>query len=137
MAPTRLDSIADLESFFDLFGQGQTNNGVWLEGASGTTGSSDTGPGTNSSGPYVYSESSGSNPNANSLLDVNAATMSAWTGSGRILSLRASIAGEFSVTGGISVQGRISNSDAFNQIELLEGWAYEANRVCSGRNAYG
>ena len=38
--------------------------------------------------------------------------MAAWTGADRILSLRASIAGEFSTDtdSGLSVQGRVSNT---------------------------
>ena len=129
MAPTRLDSIADLESFFDRIDLVSDDSGEWFLRIAGSTPSGSTGPGINSGGPYVYSETSGGNSTSipiNSALTVNTATMSAWVGSGRILSLRASIAGAFinTTTPGLSVQGRVSNADNFAEIELLEGWSF-------------
>ena len=135
MAPTRLDSIADLDSFFDR--ASANARGAWILRDSGTTQSSDTGPGTNSGGPYVFSETSSGNAidiPPGSTLTVNTTTMSAWTGIGRILALRASIAGAFinSSSSGLSVQGRVSAADNFAEIELLEGWAYEATAYVLG-----
>ena len=131
---TRLDTIHDLESLFTRFDIG-LDQGAWIVDPTGTTTSSGTGPGTNSEGPYVYSESSGSDDNLPNIstLTALASVMTAWTGLGRMLLLRACIQGSGSYpndsASGLQIQGRASSSDPWTLIDLLEGWAYDTNYV--------
>ena len=129
MALTRLDSIGALDTIFHRENDGD-DEGAWDQILSGSTGSSATGPGDNSSGPYVFSESSGSD---DTLPDVSTLTalstvMASWTGSGRMLLLRACIQGNGTYpndsASGLQIQGRDSDVDAWSVIDLLEGWAY-------------
>ena len=132
--PTRLDSIADLDTIFDRADTGD-DEGAWTLDTGGSTTSGNTGPGTNSgTGDYVYSETSQgsfSEIPAKSTLTVKSAVMSAWTGAGRQMLLRASIQGAFSSVEGLEVEGRASTSDSWTRIELIEGWAY-SNSYQSG-----
>ena len=127
MAEVRLNNIAQLDTVFDRASSG-TNRGAWIADSSGSTASSDTGPGTNSSGPYVYSETSGasnSDTRTNSVLTVKSSAMTGWTGNGRTLNFRACIAGDFGDTGeGLRIEGRVLSSDSWTTIETVEGWAY-------------
>ena len=51
--------------------------------------------------------------------------MDAWTGIDRSLSLRACIAGTWDESNeGFEVQGRVSSSDSWSQIELIRGYPY-------------
>ena len=131
---TRLDTIAALDSLFTRFNTGP-DQGAWVVDDVGTTTSSGTGPGTNSEGPYVFSESSGSDDNLPniSILTALASVMAAWTGLGRMLLLRACIQGSGSYpndsASGLQIQGRASSSDPWALIDLLEGWVYDTNYV--------
>ena len=133
-SPTRLDSIGDLETIFDRADTG-SSDGAWALDTAGSTTSGNTGPGTNSSAPYVYSETSSGSfstiPVA-STLTVKAAVMTAWTGADRQMLLRASIQGAFSATEGLEVEGRAADSDDWTRIELLEGWAYSDGYASGG-----
>ena len=133
-SPTRLDSIADLDTIFDRADTG-SSGGAWTLDTSGSTTSSNTGPGTNSGAPYVYSETSSgsfSTIPVKSTLTVKSAVMTAWTGADRQMLLRASIQGAFSATEGLEVEGRALDSDDWTRIELLEGWAYSDFYVSGG-----
>ena len=129
---TRLDTIAALETIFTRANTG-TNSGAWTVDSSGSTGSSGTGPGTNSAGPYVYSESSSATDlNGiidNSVLTVRADAMANWTGPGRTLRFRAAIAGDGWTMDdeGFEIEGRAASSDAWTRIELIPGWAYSSS----------
>ena len=131
---TRLDTIAALDSLFTRFNTGP-DQGAWVVDPTGTTTSSGTGPGTNSEGPYVFSESSGSDDNLPNISTLTAldSVMAGWTGSGRMLLLRACIQGSGSYpndsASGLQIQGRVSSSDPWTLIDLLEGWAYDTNYV--------
>lgn len=129
---TRLDTIAALDGIFTRAGTG-SDQGAWVQtGAnhSGSTPSGNTGPGSNSAGSYVYSETSGSAPlatiTANSTLTVKSDVMTAWTGTDRTLRFRAAIMGyAWTENGeGFEIQGRVSASDSWARIELIRGWSY-------------
>ena len=125
----RLDSLSALDAVFVRADTG-SNQGAWAVDADGTTQSTATGPGDNSAGPYVYSESSGSDA---TLPDVSTLTvldtvMAAWTGTGRVFNLRACLQGTGTYpndsASGLEIQGRASDGDPWTRIDLLEGWAY-------------
>ena len=133
-SPTRLDSIVDLTTIFDRANTG-SRDGAWILDSGASTGSSGTGPGTNSSGPYVHSETSSgsfSTIPAKSTLTVKSAVMATWTGMGRNMLLRAAIAGAFSSAEGLQVEGRASGADSWAAIELLEGWPYGNGYLADG-----
>ena len=126
----RLETIDDLELIFDRENSGD-DAGAWTEDAGASTPSGNTGPGTNSSGPYVFSETSGTTLGeadviANSVLTVNSDLMTEWTGSARKMELRAAIQGAaWTQTGeGFQIQGRADAGDAWTTIALLRGWPY-------------
>ena len=99
----RLDSIADLDSIFDRFYTG-SSSGRWAVDPTRSTGSGGTGPGTNSSGPYVYVETSGGGNlgdiGTRSVISIKSNVMSSWSGVGRQIAIRASIAGDGSFSVG-------------------------------------
>ena len=133
-SPTRLDSIADLDTIFDRADTG-SSGGAWTLDTAGSTTSGNTGPGTNSGAPYVYSETSSgsfSTIPVKSTLTVKPTVMTAWTGADRQMLLRAAIQGAFSATEGLEVEGRALASDDWTRIELLEGWAYSSSYVSGG-----
>ena len=126
---TRFDSLAILDSLFHRADSG-SSAGAWLRDTAGSTPSPSTGPGSNSEGPYIFSESTGSDitlPDV-STLTVLVSVMATWTGLGRTLLLRACIQGDGTYpndsASGLQIQGRDSDSDAWTVIDLLEGWAY-------------
>ena len=127
---TRLETVADLETLFAPVAAG-TSDGRWAPDAGGSTGSGSTGPGQNSAGPYVYSETSGAgiaDIRTNSTLAFQAGIMSQWIGAGRTLEFRACIQGAawVDVGEGFEVQGRATSTDAWERIALLEGWGFDA-----------
>lgn len=144
----RLDSLSELETVFDRAST-ETNAGAWVERISGSTPSGSTGPGTNSSGPYVFSEATddeGFNMEAGggrlttilnrSTLTVKSDVMAEWDGVRRTVDFRANIAGEWGdVSGqdeGFDIEGRASSSDTWTRIEIVEGWDYSATGYMSG-----
>ena len=94
-----IDLSADaLEDVFTRFSEGSlATAGAWVAQGTGVTPTSNTGPGTNSSGPYVYSESSASSGPAeiltNSKLVMLESIMDTWTGTGRSITFRVCIQG--------------------------------------------
>ena len=125
----RLDSIDQLELVFDRGTNTGSNGGAWQIDLSGSTGSGGTGPAENSLGPYVYSETSGSDYGA--VADVSTITilesvMSGWSGSGRQIVIRANIAGAGWTlnTEGLQIQGKSASDTEWSTIEIIEGWAY-------------
>ena len=129
----RLDSITDLDTLF-LRASTDNDQGAWVVQSTGGTSSSNTGPGTNSSGPYLFTESSSSSATdleSNSVVTILTAIMATWTGTGRQMALRASIAGlgTFDTDGGMMVEGRADNGDPWTEIDLLEGWGYSNTYV--------
>ena len=128
----RLDSIDQLELIFDRGGNTGSNGGAWQRDLSGSTGSGGTGPAENSQGPYVYTETSGSN--YSTVVDVSTITilesvMSGWSGSGRQIVIRANIAGDGWTSGreGLQIQGKSAADTEWSTIEIIEGWAYSAS----------
>ena len=121
----RLTTIADLEAFFSRVNR--SDAGGWTADAGGTTVSSNTGPGTNSAGPYVYSEFSGSGTgderSGNSILTALATTMAGWTGGGRTFRCRASVAGAFGADDGLLFESRLTSGN-WTPITTLIGWLY-------------
>ena len=134
----RLDSIDDLEVIFDRANDSSSNQGAWVRDAGGRTPTNQTGPGDNTSGAYVYTEASGTTSTQvlsdNSVIEIRDNIMSDWEDSNRTLNLRASIAGNNSLanSGGLMIEGRISDGDAWQEIELLEGWAYSESYTTGG-----
>ena len=127
---TRLGNLDALDAIFRRQDTGRIN-GAWQPDSGGTTVSGGTGPGTNSAGPYVHSESSSSlDPDIplTSTLTALPKVMSSWVGNGRVLFLRASIQGNGTYpndgASGLQIQGRVTNNDVWTTIDLLEGWAY-------------
>ena len=119
---------SSLTNVFQLsrgFGLG---SGAWETEDLGTSGSGDTGPGTNSAGPYVISDASGGNfgaLTANSTLTLLPEIASAWTSQNRVLAIRVCIMGEFEEEmEGFLFEGRESNSDEWETIILWRGWIH-------------
>ena len=134
----RLDSIDDFDLIFARFNTGPECRRMDSKIPVAVQSSLETGPGENSSGPYVFTESSGATGKAqldeNSVATVLSTLMAAWVDSMRIMAFRASIAGTgtFDTEGGFLVEGRVSSSDSWSTIELIEGWSYNANGYTAG-----
>ena len=130
----RLDSIAALDLLFHREDTGN-DDGAWVFDSEGTTTSSPTGPSSNSTGPYVYSESTGSGSDLPDVSTLTAlpTTMQSWTGNDRVLALRACIQGDGTYpndsASGLQIQGRDSDNDVWTTIDLLEGWPYADTRI--------
>ena len=139
---TRMDSTSDISSFFTTASNFNLEVGTWSALSSGTTPTVLTGPGTNTSGAYVYSETSGATSDqsgansitSNSALTAKTGTMDSWTGLRRILSLRLAIAGAAWVDDGegFEIQGRASSSDSWERIRLIHGWTYAGTAYTAG-----
>ena len=128
----RLDSIDQLELIFDRGTNTGSNAGAWQRDLSGSTGSGGTGPAENSLGPYVYSETSGSDYGA--VADVSTITilenvMSGWSGSGRQIVIRANIAGSGWTldSEGLQIQGKSASDTEWSTIEIIQGWAFSSS----------
>ena len=126
----RFDTIAELETFGTVtLGSSQ---GFWeLLRSSGSTVSTDTGPGSNSAGPYVATDAGGAGLDdleENSVVDLN--ITSQWSqATDRVLQLRIAVIGDFDDTNeGLRVQGR-TGSGAWVDIELISGWSYSNSYV--------
>ena len=132
----RFSTLVDLDAIFDR-STSQTANGGWTTDPGGSTTSTNTGPGTNSVGAYVYSESSGSSNigtlQSNSRLTFKDTVMNQWAGANRTLEMRLAIQGDAWIdTGeGLELQGRASADDSWQRIALIPGWAY-SNTYATG-----
>ena len=133
MAFHRLDLLASLQALFTVPGGG-TTNGYWVGDAGGSTGTSQTGPGSNNQDGFVFSESSASVDFPDQLIENSTivalpAIMGAWAGPGRLLRLRACIAGAswLDIGEGLQIQGRASDADAWGLVALIQGWGFSNN----------
>ena len=126
----RLDSLDDLDFVFARANTTASVIGTWEIDTGGSTVTPGTGPGNNSVGAFAFSDASGRGTEAdiaaNSALTVRPEIMSAWTGIGRQMRFRASIAGvAWTSTGeGLEVQGRVDSTGSWSRIRLIPGWAY-------------
>ena len=121
-----------LEDVFTRFSGSLATAGAWTDRSTGVTPTSNTGPGTNSSGPYVFSESSASSGPAeiltNSKLVMLSSIMDTWTGTGRSITFRVCIQG----TGwsgddeGLRIITGTTEADS-TQLYRLTGWDYSNN----------
>ena len=134
---TRLDTIDALNTIFTRASTG-IDRGAWVQTQSdhsGSTPTGNTGPGSNSVGSFVYSETTGGAPlneiATNSTLTVLSTVMMAWTGPGRMLHFRAAIAGyAWTENGeGFIIQGRAASTDIWSTIKLIRGWPYSDTYV--------
>ena len=132
MAVHRLETTADLDALFVPARAYDAGRGAWEAESDG--GSIDTGPGTNTTVPYVISDGSGiptttldpfGTITENSVLTLRPTVAAQWTGPGRILATRACIQGPvfLSAAEGLELQGRVSSSDAWTSIVIWAGWA--------------
>lgn len=125
----RFDTYAALQGFA-TFAEGSAAAGRWAVDQGGSTQSSNTGPGTNSDGPYAHTETSSSTfteigDNSPLNLDVE----SNWpAATGRVLRLRCAIMGAFDgdPPEGLVVQGMVTGG-AWEDISLIRGWSYSNN----------
>ena len=123
------ESTDALENVFTTFSGSETFAGAWNERTSGSTGTNNTGPGSNSSGPYVYSETSASSNveeiEDNSKLVMLDSIMATWTGSGRSITLRTCVQGT-GWTGddeGLRIKTGTSEANS-TDLAVLSGWTY-------------
>ena len=128
----RFDLLEDLTAFGT---HNEGNQGRWQRDASGSTGSANTGPGTNSSGGYVYVEASNSGSatiREQSRVDLTVVDM--WPEpTDRVLRLRISVQGEFTeAVEGLEVQSRVDDTDTFEVQKLIRGWAYSNSHSLGG-----
>ena len=128
----RFNTLADLTAFGTHL---EGSQGRWDVDAGGSTGSGVTGPGTNSSGPYVYTETSSSASGTireRSRVDLIVVDM--WPEpTDRVLRLRISAQGEFTEAGeGLEVQSRVDDTDTFDVQKLIRGWAYSDGHSLGG-----
>ena len=125
-----LDEDADaLEDVFTRFSDALSTDGAWRAQTSGTSGTSNTGPGSNSPGPYVYSETSASisvaSIEANSKLVMLDSIMATWTGADRSITLRVCVqgAGWSGDDEGLRIKTGTSEADS-TDLATLSGWTY-------------
>ena len=121
-----------LEDVFTRFSGIITTAGAWNSQATGVTPTSNTGPGTNSSGPYVYSESSAASSPAqiltNSKLVMLESIMDTWTGTGRSITLRVCIQGTGWLEDDEGLRIITGTTEANStQLVRLTGWDYSNN----------
>ena len=121
----RFDTIENLRTFA-TFEEG-SDDGRWEIIASGNTTSSNTGPGSNSGGPYAATDASGgsfSDIQENSTFDLN--VESSWPSqTNRVLRIRCAVIGLYNdnVAEGLMVQGMVSGG-SWQNIVLIRGWVY-------------
>ena len=132
MAFYRLDLLASLQALFTV--PAGSVAGHWVGDAGGSTGTGQTGPGSNNQDGFVYSESSASSDFPDQLIENSTivalpAIMGAWAGPGRLLRLRACIAGAswLDIGEGLQIQGRASDADAWVLVALIQGWGFSNN----------
>ena len=127
----RFGTLAAFETYFTI-PQG-SDSGHWEEDTdAGSTGTGNTGPGTNNADDFVFAKASpGSTVNStretNGIAEVVSGEIA--TLSDRDIIVRYVAAGRFGdgTGGGISVEGRVTGG-AWIQIDFLHGWAYAATR---------
>ena len=126
MLSTEAVVFTSQQQFTDAFEDETISNaGGWQFDNSGSTSSTNTGPGTNNSLTFMHTETSGSS--IVSTLEGNGATMFATlpTGTGRTLHMRLCIQGEFgNGTEGLQVNHRARAADAWTEADFIHGWDY-------------
>ena len=127
----RFDTLAAFETYFTI-PQG-SDSGHWeADTDAGSTGTGNTGPGTNNADDFVFAKASpGSTVNstreANGIAEVVSGSVA--TLIDRDIIIRYIAAGRFGdgTGGGISVEGRTTGG-AWTEIAFLHGWTYAATR---------
>ena len=120
-----LDSLTDLQAAFDA--TVGSDGGRWRAAQNGSTVSGNTGPGTNNTLGFVYTETSGSEGidviEGRGILDMDSDEIP--DGTNRVLNLRLAIAGDFADgTEGLEVLTREDDDDTWVQAGFMYGWAY-------------
>lgn len=126
----RFDSLGD---FTDAF-QANTGSsgGRWRLSSGGSTPSSRTGPGVNSAGPYVHTETSATSGTFSTAVRNNSTAMlqALGAGAGRAITLRVAIYGSFAeadqANEGLEVQTRVGDG-AWETQRLIRGAPYGSN----------
>ncbi len=119
VATLRLDTLTALGSLgaYTAAGSG------WAVATSGSTPTASTGPGTNSAGPYVHTEASGTDALvAAGTVTLLSSVLTAWSGAGRMLTLRACLQGTFGSDEGLQLSATIDGAE--HTAPLFVGWAY-------------
>ena len=131
----RTDSLAALSQLGSY--QAGPTGGRWEVIAGGSTQSDRTGPGTNSSGPYVATDTSGNTGAAvlemAGVVDVG---VSNWlAGRARSLTLRLAVIGRFGEADneGLRIEGRASSGDVWSLVALVRGWRYSTDYTVGDR----
>ena len=124
-----LHSFDVLGDFTALFPDASTISaqGTWRYEFTGTTGSINTGPGTNNMLPFVHTETSGSNPIPDVELRgvAHMAVADIPSETSRTLHIRACIQGDFGDgVEGLIVRERASDGDPWTVAGTIHGWAY-------------
>lgn len=127
-----------LSKFTGVFTVGGTGGqgGQWQYKASGSTGSSNTGPiGSNTLG-FVHTETSGSSYSYTDFVTRGTATMKAASiqaGTSRKLHFRACLQGDFRSAGeGLTVQWRASDTDTWKAAGGIRGWEFDTDEAAVG-----
>ena len=128
MAP--ITNQAQFEAFFGTDTGFPSTDGHWRADSGGSTGSANTGPGTNNTLPFVHTETSGSA--SLSQLETNGIVqfLTVPSGRGRLLTLRVCIQGRFGDgTEGLEIQHRTGDTATWKQAGFIHGWAYSNSRT--------
>ena len=134
----RMSTLAELDAILTRADTVDTNEGVWLPDAGGSTPSAATGPGTNSAGPYLFSESSSGNDSitlVKSVITFNDGVRSWLDGGDREIRFRVCLQGEWNHDDaeGLDIQGQRPGEMTWETIHVINGWAY-ATPVLLGAN---
>ena len=133
-ATYRMSTIAELDAILTRDDTVDNNEGVWVPDAGGSTPSSSTGPGTNSAGPYLFSESSSGSDTitlVKSVITFNDGVRDWLDGGDREIRVRCCLQGEWdhSDEEGLEIQGQISGETTWTTIHVINGWVYDAGVV--------
>ena len=123
------NNITQASDFADAFSDEQigTSRGRWNFDSSGSSSSTQTGPGTNNTFPFMHTETSTfgavASAEANGVATFEESTIPNW--SDHTLTLRLCVQGAFSDgQEGLRVVGRANSGDAWTELGFVHGWAY-------------
>lgn len=127
-------AVSNQAQFEALFGPrpqwNRQTDGHWRSDSGGSTGSANTGPGTNNALAFVHTETSGSSDLATIQTNGIAQFVSLPDAPGRLLKMRLCIQGNFGDgTEGLEVQHRAGAGDAWKQAGMIHGWGYSNART--------
>ena len=106
-----------------------TSGGDWRFDSSGSSASSNTGPGTNNTLEFVHTETSSMGGVANGIANGTASITTVPDGTDRRLRLRVSLQGSFNNgKEGLGIESRASDTDTWEEAGFVYGWAYAATR---------